>query len=111
MTNHSQITAFLKQRLMAAKKGCLHDSHKKQRMIENLLRRFDLIRAMPDRRVAMEVAKFEEQITDLLPSATGRQAKVRERIILLISKCKIYDAINIRRSGQPRHAAEFDTGN
>lgn len=84
MKYRATILSFLRQRLYAAKAGVLIDSKAKVVMIEKMLRDFDLIRSMSEKRHALEIWKKHPHLIDLLPSEHGKHAKYRKRILELI---------------------------
>lgn len=86
------IISFLRQRRTAAKNGLMYNSKAVLADIEMMLRDFDTIRSYPDRRQAFEIWKKADRIINILPSEHGKQSKIRNRILELLTNVKeMYD--------------------
>lgn len=77
----AKITAFLHQRRKAA---MILNAPDVQRISEQLLNQFDLIRDMDDWRHLREVYNQQHEFTKILPSPNGGHAEIRDHMLEII---------------------------
>ncbi len=80
-----QLLSFLRQRRAACQRGKVEGASDKLMKIDELLKAFDLIRDTNDWRQLREIYSQQSEIRQLLPRKTGRHARVRERILQIIT--------------------------